>query len=62
MSEVYHITQMIKQKRTLIRLVIILFDIFRAIQSHQSQGEPTRVSNGHQELASANERKPELPS
>ena len=52
---------MTKQKRTLIRLVIISFDISTAIQSHQSQGEPTRVRNGHQEPARAIEIKPEPP-
>ena len=51
--------QMSKQKRTLIRLVIISLDIYRAIQSQQSQGEPTIVRNGHQEPAGANESKPE---
>ena len=37
-------------------------DISRAIQNHQSQGEPTRVRNGHQESAWAKESKPEPPS
>jgi hypothetical protein len=50
---------MTKKKRNLIRLVIIQFDISRAIQSHQSQGEPIRVRNGHQEPDRAIESKPE---
>ena len=53
---------MTKQKRTLIRMVNISFDNSRAIQSYQSQGEPTRVRNGHQEPARANESRPEPPS
>ena len=55
-------TQMTMQKRKLIRLVIISFDIIRTTQSHQSQDEPTRVRNGHQEQAKANEIKSEPPS
>ena len=54
-------TQMSKQKRTLIILVIISFDIYRASQSHQSQGEPTRVKIGYLELARANQSKPGPP-
>ena len=54
--------KMTEQKRKLIRLVIISFNIYRAIQSQQSQGEPTIVRNGHQEPARANESKPELSS
>ena len=53
--------QMTKQKRTLIRLVIVSFDIYRTIQSYQSQGKPTRVRIGHQEPSTANESKPEPP-
>ena len=55
-------TQMTKQKRTLIRLVIISFDISIAILSNKSQGEPRKVRNGHQETAGANESKPEPPN
>ena len=54
-------TQMTEQKRKLIRLFITSFDISRAIQSHQSQGEPTRVRNDLQEPARDNESKPEPP-
>jgi hypothetical protein len=36
-----------------------LFDIFIAIQSHKSQGEPTGVRNGHQEQTRDIESKPE---
>ena len=58
---VYHMTPMTKQRKTLIRLVIISFDISRALLSHQNQGEPTRVRNGHQEPARANQSKPGPP-
>ena len=59
---VYHIIQMTKQERILIRIAIISFDISIVIQSHKRQGEPTRVRNSHQEPARANESKPEPPS
>ena len=55
-------TEMTKKKKTLIRFVIISFNISRATDSHQSQGEPNRVSNGHLWQARANERKPEPPN
>ena len=51
---------MTKQKRTLIRLVIILFGFSRAILSQQGQSEPTKVRNGHQETARANESRAAL--
>ena len=53
---------MTKEKRTLIRFIIISFDISRAIQSLKSQSEPTRVRNWYREPARDNESKPEPPS
>ena len=53
---------MTKEKKTLINFVIISFDISRAIKIHKSQGEPTRVRNGHQEPAKDNKCMPEPPS
>ena len=58
---VYHMTYLTKHKRKLIRLSIISFDLSRAIQSHQSQVEPTRVMNGHHECAKAHKSKQETP-
>ena len=46
--------QMTKRKMTIIRLVIISFDISSAIQSHKSKGEHPRFRNGHQEPARDN--------
>ena len=53
---------MAKEKKTLIRFVIISSDISRAIKIHKSQGEPTRVRNGHQEPARDIESKLKPPS
>jgi hypothetical protein len=50
---------MTKEKNIVVGFIIIYYDISRAIQSHKSQGEPTRLRNGHQEPARDNESKPE---
>ena len=49
-------------KKILIRLVIISFDISRAIQSHLNTGELTRIRDGHQEPIKVSQSHPVIIS